>query len=149
MMDLDVRFKKVRQDAVVPAYAHGSAEDAGLDLTYSADHPAVIAPGARSLLSTGIAIELPAGFEGQIRPRSGLALSRGLTVLNAPGTIDPGYRGEIRVLLINLGDIPQTVNPGERIAQLIISKYTAVRLREVSELQKTDRADSGFGDSGT
>jgi dUTP pyrophosphatase len=147
-MDLDIRFKKLRIDAVVPAYAHGSAEDAGLDLTYCADHPAAIAPGGRSLLSTGIAIELPSGFEGQIRPRSGLALSRGLTILNAPGTIDPGYRGEVRVLLINLGDTTQTVNPGERIAQLVISQYTTVRLREVSELETSDRGDSGFGGSG-
>jgi dUTP pyrophosphatase len=147
-MDLDVRFKKLRLDAVVPTYAHGSEEDAGLDLAFCADHPTTIAPGERSLLPTGIAIELPSGFEGQIRPRSGLALARGLTVLNAPGTIDPGYRGEIRVLLVNLGGTSQTVNPGERIAQLVVSQYTTIRLREVAQLDKSDRSDSGFGGSG-
>ncbi len=148
-MDIEIKFRKFRFDACVPKYAHGSVEDAGLDLSYCADHPVTLAPGERSLLPTGVAIELPAGFEGQIRPRSGLALSRGLTVLNAPGTVDPGYRGEVRVLLINLSDTPQTLNPGERIAQLVIAQYISVRLQEVSTLEQSKRGDTGFGDSGT
>src|SRR5439155_8037596 len=147
-MDLDIRFKKLRADAVVPTYAHGSAEDAGLDLTYCADHPAAIAPRGRSLLSTGIAIELPSGFEGQIRPRSGLALSRGLTVLNAPGTVDPGYRGEINVLLINLSNQEQRIEPGERIAQLVISSYAKVLFEEREQLDDSGRNQGGFGSTG-
>src|SRR5260370_29601586 len=100
-MEVQIKFKRLRPDAVAPAYAHGPLEDAGLDLGYCGERPVILSPGERALFPTGIALQLPPGFEGQIRPRSGLALSRGLTVMNAPGTIDPGYRGEISVLLVN------------------------------------------------
>src|SRR5690349_21144937 len=118
-MNIEVKVTRLRDGAVVPAYAHGSAEDAGVDLAYCGENRVVLAPGERRLMGTGIAIELPSGYEGQVRPRSGLALKKGLTVLNAPGTIDPGYRGEVGVILINLSSTAQMIEPGERIAQLI------------------------------
>ena len=133
----------------MPRYAHGPMEDAGLDLMYFGDEALVLAPGARVLIPTGIAIQLPPGFEGQIRPRSGLALSRGLTVLNAPGTVDPGYRGEVSVLLINLSSEPQKIEPGDRIAQLVVAEYVHLRLEELEKLDESGRNAGGFGSTGT
>ena len=147
-MNLEVRVTKLRPDAAIPTYAHGSAEDAGVDLAYCGDDRIVLAPGERRLLGTGLAIELPSGCEGQVRPRSGLALKKGITVLNAPGTIDPGYRGEMGVILINLSNTAQTIEPGERIAQLIVSKYAAVEFVEAEELAASQRSSGGFGSTG-
>jgi dUTP pyrophosphatase len=140
-----VRIKRLRADAFLPEYAHGPQEDAGLDLRAVED--AVLAPGRPQAVATGLAIELPPGFEAQVRPRSGLALKHAITLPNSPGTIDPGYRGEIRVILLNLGAEPYRIARGERIAQMIVSRYEAVEWEE-SELSETTRGEGGFGSSG-
>lgn len=120
-----------------------------MDLLAATDAPIDLAPGARMLCPTGIEIALPEGFEGQIRPRSGLALKHGISVLNAPGTIDADYRGEIGVVLVNLGDIVVTIDPGMRIAQLVIAPVTRIAWDEVRLLEETERGDGGFGSTGT
>lgn len=133
----------------LPAYQ--SAEAAGLDLVCAVgfDEIAVLAPGCRLLVPTGYAIELPRGYEAQVRPRSGLALKHGVTVLNSPGTIDSDYRGEIKVILYNAGDEPVRLDRGARIAQLVIAPVTHVRLEAVESLANSDRGDGGFGSTGT
>ena len=130
----------------VPQYQSVAA--AGLDLAAYIDSPIVLQPGQRQLITTGLYLELPIGYEAQIRPRSGLAMKSGVTVLNSPGTIDPDYRGEIKVLLINLSDHPFTIESGDRIAQMIIAKYEQVEFMEVEELSRTERATAGFGSTG-
>ena len=140
-----LRIKKLHKDAVVPRYAHGPDEDAGMDL-HSVE-AVTLAPGETKLVATGLAIELPAGYEAQIRPRSGLALKHSITLPNSPATIDPGYRGEIRVILLNLGREPFQVSPGERIAQMVIARYEAVEWEE-GELGDSVRGEGGFGSSG-
>ena len=132
----------------LPDYASQGA--AGLDL-YAAINgasPLTLAPGARALVPTGLTMALPAGFEGQVRPRSGLAVKHGVTVLNAPGTIDADYRGEVMVALINLGDDPFTVERGMRIAQLVVAPVTRAALRQVTDLDETARGGGGFGSTG-
>lgn len=148
-MKIDVTFRKIRLAATLPAYAHGGAEDAGVDLAYCGAEHVVLAPGERRLFETGVAVELPAGYEGQVRPRSGLALKKGITVLNAPGTIDPGYRGELGVILINLSNTEQTIDPGERIAQLIVAQYVEVKFVEADALADSRRNSGGFGSTGS
>lgn len=123
-----------------------TAGAAGCDLVAAVD--VELLPGARALISCGIAIALPAGFEGQIRPRSGLALRHGITCLNSPGTIDSDYRGEVCVLLVNLGQQAHTVKRGDRIAQLVIAALTTARFVEVEMLESTPRGDGGFGSTG-
>jgi dUTP pyrophosphatase len=140
-----VRIKRLRADAVLPSYAHGPREDAGLDLR--AVEAATLEPGAPAAVPTGLAIELPAGYEAQVRPRSGLALRHAITLPNSPATIDPGYRGEIRVILLNIGRSPYRVEAGDRIAQLVISRYEPVEWEE-GELNQTTRGQGGFGSSG-
>jgi dUTP pyrophosphatase len=135
----------LRDDAVLPAYAHGPQEDAGLDLR--AVERAVLEPGTPQLVSTGLSIELPAGYEAQIRPRSGLAAKHAITLPNSPATIDPGYRGEIRVILLNLGREPYEINPGDRIAQMVIAQYETIEWEE-GELNASRRGEGGFGSSG-
>ncbi len=130
---------------MIPRYAHGPNEDAGMDL-HSVES-IVLHPGETKLVATGIAIELPPGFEAQIRPRSGLALKHSITLPNSPATIDPGYRGEIRVILQNLGNEPFLISPGERIAQMIVARYEAVEWEE-GELRESVRGEGGFGSSG-
>jgi dUTP pyrophosphatase len=130
---------------VIPRYAHGPTEDAGMDLCSVED--VVLAPGEIKLVPTGLAIELPPGYEAQLRPRSGLALKYGITLPNSPGTIDPSYRGEIRVILQNLGSQPFEIQPGERIAQMVIARYEAIEWEE-GELSDTLRGEGGFGSSG-
>ncbi|WP_237152989.1 dUTP diphosphatase [Oryzibacter oryziterrae] len=125
-----------------------TAGAAGLDLVAAVDAPVVLAPLARALVPTGIAIALPEGFEAQVRPRSGLAAKHGVTVLNAPGTVDADYRGEIKVILINLGAEPFTVTRGDRIAQMVVAPVTRASLREVYVLPPTDRGEGGFGSTG-
>ena len=144
-MAVTLAVKLVRRGAELPAYAHGASEDAGLDLIYCGEEPLVLAPLHRGLCTTGIAIQLPPGYEGQVRPRSGLALERGLTVLNAPGTVDPGYRGEVKVLLVNLSENVQAVAPGERVAQLIVARYAKVVVKECASLSDSARNEEGFG----
>lgn len=142
---MKIKIRKLDERAILPKYAHGPEEDAGMDL-YALDHAAVY-PGEIQPIRTGIAIELPSGYEAQIRPRSGLA-AKGITVANAPGTIDPGYRGEIKVLLANNNPkIDHYIKPGDRIAQMVISKYEAVEWEE-GELAESERGEGGFGSSG-
>jgi dUTP pyrophosphatase len=144
-----LRIVRLRPDAVVPRYATPGA--AGLDLSAALDEPIVVEPLGRVRVPTGLALALPPGHEGQVRPRSGLAARLGLTVLNAPGTIDEDYRGELQVLLVNLGNEPASIQPGDRIAQLVVAPVTrvAVELAEdVGELGSTVRAEGGFGSTG-
>lgn len=141
---MTLSFKRVHPDAVLPAYAHPS--DAGMDIC-SID-TLVIPVGKRALVKTGLVINLPPLYEAQVRPRSGLALKRGVTVLNTPGTIDSGYRGEIGVILINLGDEPFEVKTGDRIAQLVIAPVTQPAIIEATEIDETDRGAGGFGSTG-
>jgi dUTP pyrophosphatase len=130
----------------LPAYA--TASSAGLDLTAAIADDIVLAPGERRAVPTGLAIALPEGYEAQIRPRSGLALHSGVTVLNSPGTIDADYRGEIRVILVNLGGDPVTLTRGQRIAQLVLAPVSRLAWREVSDLPDSDRGAGGFGSTG-
>jgi dUTP pyrophosphatase len=132
----------------LPLPAAKTPDSAGLDLAAAVEDAVLIPVGGRALVPTGFAIALPPGFEGQVRPRSGLAVTHGVTVLNAPGTIDADYRGEIKVPLINLGDAPFTVTRGMRIAQLVIAPVTAVTLVETAELDATARGSGGFGSTG-
>lgn len=140
-----VRIRRLHPGAQIPVYAHGPSEDAGMDLR--AVEPVVLRPGEPQLVPTGIAIELPPGYEAQIRPRSGLALKHSVTLPNSPATIDPGYRGEIRVILLNLGPAPYAIEPGDRIAQMVVARYEAVEWEE-SELSGSRRGEGGFGSSG-
>jgi dUTP pyrophosphatase len=140
-----IRIKRLREEARLPAYAHGPAEDAGLDI-YAAED-AVLEPQAPLAVATGIAIELPPGYEAQIRPRSGLAAKHAITVPNAPGTIDPSYRGEIKVILLNLGREPYRIHAGDRIAQMVVARYEQVEWEE-GELNGTRRGEGGFGSTG-
>jgi dUTP pyrophosphatase len=130
----------------LPEYASELA--AGADLRAALSAPLVIAPGERHLVPTGLRIAIPRGFEGQVRPRSGLALRHGLTVLNAPGTIDADYRGELGVLLVNLGEKPVVLERGERVAQLVVAPVSRVEFTEVSALPATERGEGGFGSTG-
>ena len=130
---------------MLPEYAHGPEEDAGLDL--KAVERAVLEPGKAHLVATGLSIELPPGYEAQIRPRSGLALKHSITLPNSPATIDPGYRGEIRVILLNLGREPYEIHPGDRIAQMVIARYEAIEWEE-GDLNQSRRGEGGFGSSG-
>jgi dUTP pyrophosphatase len=132
----------------LPLPAYQTPGSAGLDLPAAVEAPLEIAPGERALVPTGFQLAIPAGYEGQVRPRSGLALKRGLTVANAPGTIDSDYRGELAVILINLGPAPVTIERGDRIAQLVIAPCTQVAPREVDALPETDRGAGGFGHTG-
>jgi dUTP pyrophosphatase len=140
-----IRIKRLHKDALVPQYAHGPEEDAGMDL-HSVE-AVILEPGETKLVATGLAIELPPGFEAQIRPRSGLTLKYGITLPNSPATIDPGYRGELRVILHNLSDRAFQIQPGERIAQMVIARYEAISWEE-GELADSVRGDGGFGSSG-
>ena len=143
--DMRIRVKRLAATAALPEYAHGPLEDAGMDLR--ATERVVLRPGAPALVSTGLAIELPPGFEAQIRPRSGLALKHAITMPNSPATIDPGYRGELRVILLNLGAAEYVVEAGDRIAQMIIARYEAIEWDE-GDLNDTVRGTGGFGSSG-
>ncbi|MBO5404870.1 MAG: dUTP diphosphatase [Paludibacteraceae bacterium] len=131
-----------------PLPRYESEQAAGMDIRCHIAQPITLQPLERKLLPTGLYIELPVGYEAQIRPRSGLALKRGLTVLNTPGTIDADYRGEIGVILINLSNEPQTIEPGERICQMVIAKHEQPELLTVEVLGTTERGAGGFGHSG-
>jgi dUTP pyrophosphatase len=142
---VQVRIQKLRPNAVLPAYAHGSHEDAGMDLCAVED--TTLEPGVPRLVPTGLTVEIPPGYEAQVRPRSGLALKHSITMPNAPGTIDPGYRGELSVILLNLGREPYTIRAGDRIAQMILARYEAVEWVD-EELADSARGQRGFGSSG-
>ncbi|MCI5916799.1 MAG: dUTP diphosphatase [Bacteroidales bacterium] len=130
----------------LPAYA--TEMSAGMDLRANLEEPVTLQPMERKLIPTGLYIALPVGHEAQIRPRSGLALKHGVTVLNTPGTVDADYRGEVKVLLVNLSDVPFVVNDGERIAQMIVAKYEQVEFVEVEQLDETERGAGGYGHTG-
>ena len=143
-----MEIKIVNQsDNPLPAYE--TAFSAGMDLRASLERPVIIKPMERALIGTGLFIELPAGFEAQVRPRSGLAAKKGITVLNSPGTIDADYRGEIKVILVNLSNEDYEVQSGDRIAQMIISRHERAVLKETTSLNETARGGGGFGHTGT
>lgn len=148
--EIEVRIMRLPHAADLPLPQYHSASAAGLDLLAAvpADGPVEIAPGSRAMIPTGVAIALPHGSEGQIRPRSGLAIRYGVTVLNAPGTIDADYRGEIQVILVNLGSEPFAVSRGMRIAQLVVARIERATLIEVDNLDATGRAAGGMGSTG-
>ena len=141
---MTLRFKKVHPDAVLPSYAHPS--DAGMDLRSVDD--LTLAPGQRALVHTGLVMLLPPLYEAQVRPRSGLALKNGVTVLNTPGTIDSGYRGEVGVILINLGQAAFDVRKGDKIAQMVIAPVTQPNIEETDVVDETARGSGGFGSTG-
>jgi len=140
-----IRVRRVRAGVALPAYAH--AGDAGMDVA-NAGPELTLAPGERALVPTGLTVEIPPGFELQVRPRSGLALKRGLTVLNSPGTIDAGYRGEIGVILCNLSTQPVVLAAGERMAQLVLARCETIVWEEADTLADSTRSTGGFGSTG-
>ena len=141
---MTVRFRRIHPSAELPAYAH--QDDAGMDLRSMED--CVVPRGGRRLVRTGLQMELPPGFEAQVRPRSGLALRHGVTVLNTPGTIDAGYRGEVGVILANFGDADFSVAKGDRIAQMVVAPVLRAEIAEADALDCTDRGTGGFGSTG-
>ncbi len=140
-----IRIKKLHPDAHLPEYAHGPLEDAGMDLRSVTG--ARLEPNIPQCIPTGLALEIPSGYEVQIRPRSGLALKHAITLPNSPATIDPGYRGELKVILLNLGKSAYEVHAGDRIAQIVVARYEPVEWEE-SELTDSVRGAGGFGSSG-
>ncbi|MFM2129966.1 MAG: hypothetical protein RL477_1512 [Pseudomonadota bacterium] len=144
---VDIRRLPHAEGLALPAYASEGA--AGLDLPAAVEREVIIAPGERALIPTGFAIALPEGFEAQVRPRSGLAVHHGISIVNAPGTVDCDYRGEIMVCLVNLGQRPFVVTRGARIAQMVVAPVTRVQLREAASLDATARGVGGFGSTGT
>ena len=147
MQKLTISVTKLHPEAQLPRSAHGPQEDAGFDLM--AVEEVTLPAGRWASVPTGLAIEIPPGYEGQVRPRSGLARTFGVTLLNAPGTIDPGYRGEVQVLMINHGAEDYTVKAGDRIAQLIIGAYANVSWEVQEQLAVSARGEGGFGSTGT
>jgi dUTP pyrophosphatase len=149
--DIEIQMMRLPHGKDLPLPSYQSADAAGLDLLAAVPEaaPLVISPGSRALVPTGLAIALAPGYEAQVRPRSGLATRHGLTVLNAPGTIDADYRGEIQVLLINLGSEPVTIARGMRIAQLVIAPVVRGHISEVASLDETPRGSGGFGSTGS
>lgn len=145
-MNPRVQFKKLRPDAVVPKYMTDGA--AGMDISAVVDEPITLRPGERTMIHTGLAIAVPPGFEGSVRPRSGLARDHGLTLVNSPGTLDSDYTGEVRIMMINLGAEPFTIEHGLRVAQMVIAPVARAELVEVEELTETARGAGGFGSTG-
>jgi len=142
-----IRVKVVNKGGQ-PLPAYETAQSAGMDLRAALEGDLVLAPGARALVPTGLFLQIPPGYEAQVRPRSGLALKRGLTILNAPGTIDADYRGEVGVILVNLSAAEQIIAPGDRVAQLLFAPVTRGELIEVAALEETARGGGGFGSTG-
>jgi dUTP pyrophosphatase len=144
--DITISVKQLNAAAALPQYMTAGA--AGMDVCAVLPEPVTLAPLARALIPTGLALAIPEGFEVQVRPRSGLAAKHGVTVLNAPGTIDADYRGEVKVLLVNLSNEPFVINPGERIAQIVCASVVQATLAPVKELPETARGAGGFGHTG-
>jgi dUTP pyrophosphatase len=140
-----IRIKKLHPDAHLPEYAHGPIEDAGMDIRCV--EGVLLEPGIPQAVATGLALEIPSGYEVQIRPRSGLALKHAVTLPNSPATIDPGYRGELKVIMLNLGKAAYEIHAGDRIAQLIVARYEPVEWQE-GDLAESARGIGGFGSSG-
>ena len=147
-MAVEVRIRRLAHAEGLPLPGYETAGAAGADMCAAVDGDLVIEPGERAAVPTGLTMEIPGGFEGQVRPRSGLAIRHGLTVVNAPGTIDSDYRGELKVLMVNLGSEPATIVRGERIAQLVIAPVTRAVFVESAELNPSTRGDGGFGSTG-
>jgi dUTP pyrophosphatase len=143
-----VRVQRLAHAADLPLPLPASAGSAGVDLRAAIAGERVLAPGERALVPTGLVLEIPAGWEGQVRPRSGLAARHGVTLLNTPGTIDSDYRGEVRVVLVNLGAEPFTLRRGDRVAQLVVAPVAAVAWEEVEQASPTERGEGGFGSTG-
>lgn len=149
MTQVEIAVTRLPHNADLPLPAYETAQSAGMDLAAAIDAPVTLAPGGRAMVPTGLAIALPAGYEAQVRPRSGLAAKNGITVLNTPGTVDADYRGEVKVILINLGDDPFEIERGMRIAQMVIAPVTQASFAEVDTLPETARGAGGFGSTGT
>lgn len=139
---------KIVNKSAWPTPAYATVNSAGMDLKANITEPVTLGPLERALIPTGLYIALPEGTEAQVRPRSGLAAKHGISVLNSPGTIDADYRGEVKVILVNLSNEPFVVNPGERIAQMVVARYEKVEWDEVEVLDETDRGEGGFGSTG-
>lgn len=139
---------KIVNRSAYPSPSYATGKSAGMDLKADITEPVTLGPLERAMIPTGLFLALPDGTEAQVRPRSGLAARHGISVLNAPGTIDADYRGEVKVILVNLSDEPFTVNPGERIAQMVIARYEKVEWDEVEVLDETERGEGGFGSTG-
>jgi dUTP pyrophosphatase len=140
-----IRIKRLHPNAHLPEYAHGPLEDAGMDIR--AVESVLLEPNVARTVATGLSVEVPSGYELQVRPRSGLSLKHSLTIPNSPGTVDPGYRGELKVIMLNLGKEPYHVQAGDRIAQMIVARYEAVEWEE-GDLAESVRGAGGFGSSG-
>ena len=149
MTQVEITVTRLPHNADLPLPAYETAQSAGMDLAAAIDAPMTLAPGKRATVPTGLAIALPAGFEAQVRPRSGLAAKNGVTVLNTPGTIDADYRGEVKVILVNLGKDSFEIERGMRIAQMVIAPVTQASFTEVDSLSETERGSGGFGSTGT
>jgi dUTP pyrophosphatase len=147
-VEIKIFVKRLRKDIPVSLPQYMTEGASGMDLFASLENEVTLEPGERRLIPTGVAVAIPAGFEGQVRPRSGLAIQKGIGVVNGPGTIDSDYRGEIGVLLINFGKEPFTIHHGERIAQIVISQVLRATLEEVDDLPSTQRQGGGFGHTG-
>lgn len=143
---MEIKITKIRPSAILPDYQSDYA--AGMDIHACLDEPKILQPMERAMVPTGLAVAIPQGYEIQIRARSGLSIKHGITMVNGIGTIDADYRGEVGVLLINLGQEPFTVDPGMRIAQMVVAKYEKVHWSEVETLDQTDRGEGGFGSTG-
>jgi len=150
MTDLIVRFRRLypEKDGDIPLPQYMSLGSSGLDLSAAVEEEVVLVPGEIRLVPTGLAVSIPPGYEGQVRPRSGLALKHGIGLINSPGTIDSDYRGEIGLALINLGGKPYTIRRGDRLAQLVINRVYQAQIELAEDLDSTDRGDGGFGHSG-
>lgn len=149
MGGIEITIRRLPHGADLPLPAPATAGSAGADLTAAVTEPVALLPGGRAKIPTGFAIQLPEGFEAQVRPRSGLASKHGVTILNSPGTIDADYRGEIGVVLINLGAEPFTITRGMRIAQMVVAPVAQATWEEAEELDETERGAGGFGSTGT
>ncbi len=147
-MSVKIRLRRLPHGRDLPLPAAASAGSAGFDLMAAVEEDLVLRPGERVLVPTGLVLEIPHGFEGQVRPRSGLAWKHGVTLANAPGTIDSDYRGEVKVILAHLGDAPLTIARGDRIAQLVVARVEAVEWEEAEALGETGRGEGGFGSTG-
>lgn len=145
---MKVRLRRLPGHDDLPLPAPASPGSAGCDLRAALSEPLRLGPGERAGVPTGLALEIPPGYEGQVRPRSGLALRHGVTVANAPGTIDSDYRGEVRVILVNLGEEPVTLERGDRVAQLVLARVERIEWEEADELAASERGEGGFGSTG-
>jgi dUTP pyrophosphatase len=145
---VNVRIRRLAHAEGLPLPAYATDGAAGADLCAAVESELVLEPGQRTAVPTGLVVEIPEGYEGQVRPRSGLAIKAGLTIVNAPGTIDSDYRGELKVLMVNLGSDPASINRGDRIAQLLVAPVTRASFIEAEDLSVSDRGEGGFGSTG-